>query len=53
MLYNHIYAACKAGPILNVLIPPKSLMVAYRKLPNLMRLLYSPDKNKFISPPLL
>ena len=51
MVSTHLSVACKADPILNVLIPPKSLVVAYRKLPNLMRLLCSPDQNKFISPP--
>ena len=51
MVSSHLSSACKADPLLNVLIPPKSLMVAYRKLPNLMRLLCSPDQNKFVSPP--
>ena len=43
---------CKADPLLDILLPPSSLMVAYRKLPNLMKLLCSPDQNKYLSPPL-
>ena len=42
-------SACGSDPLLNILIPPSSLLVSYRKLPNLMRLLCSPDQNKFIS----
>ena len=44
-------SACKSDPMLNILIPPSSLLVSYRKLPNLMKLLCSPDQNKFAVPP--
>ena len=43
---------CKADPLLDILLPPSSLMVADKKLPNLMKLLCSPDQNKYLSPPL-
>ena len=43
-------SALKADPILNILIPPTSLLVSYRKLPNLKRLLCSPDQNKLAIP---
>jgi hypothetical protein len=51
MVSSSFSKACKTDPLLNILIPSTSLMVAYRKLPNLMRILCSPDQNKFLSPP--
>ena len=42
---------CKSDPMLNILVPPTSLLVSYRKLPNLMKLLCSPDQNKFVANP--
>ena len=51
MVSTSFSKACKTDPLLNILIPSTSLMVAYRKLPNLMRILCSPDQNKFLSSP--
>ena len=44
-----ISKTCEFDPLLNILIPSSSLIVAYRKLPNLMKLLCSPNQNKFIN----
>ena len=41
----------KSDPLLQLLLPKSSLIVSYRKLPNLSRLLCYPDQNKFISGP--
>ena len=49
MMSTSFKSACGSDPLLNIIIPPSSLLVSYRKLPNLMRLLCSPDQNKFIS----
>ena len=37
----------KRDPMINILIPPSSIIVSYRKLPNLKDLLCLPDQNKF------
>ena len=51
MVSSSFTTVCQSDPLLNILIPPSSLMVAYRKLPNLTRLLCSPDQNRFLSNP--
>ena len=43
----------KEDPLLSIILPSSSLIVSYRKLPNLTRILCSPDQNKAaINPPL-
>ena len=44
-------AAVRRDPLLNTLLPNNSLLVAYRRLPNLSRLLCGPDQNKFLNMP--
>ena len=39
--------AIKEDPLLNIILPFSSLIVSYRKLPNLTRILCCPDQNKF------
>ena len=51
MISTSFSPVLQSDPILNMIIPPTSLVVAYRKLPNLMRYLCSPDQNKFLSQP--
>ena len=51
MISTSFSPVLQSDPILNIIIPPTSLVVAYRKLPNLMRYLCSPDQNKFMSQP--
>ena len=43
--------AIKEDPLLNIILPFSSLIVSYRKLPNLTRILCSPDQNKFATNP--
>ena len=49
MMSSSFSTVCRTDPLLNILIPPSSLLVSYRKLPNLMGLLCSPDQNKFVN----
>ena len=51
MISTSFSPVLQSDPILNMIIPPTSLVVAYRKLPNLMRYLCCPDQNKFMSQP--
>ena len=52
MVPDSFSTALKSDPLLNIIIPPSSLIVSYRKLPNLSRILCSPDQNKYlINPP--
>ena len=44
-------AAVRRDSLLNALLPNNSLLVAYRRLPNLSRLLCGPDQNKFLNMP--
>ena len=48
MMSTSFSTASRSDPLLKILIPPSSLLVSYRKLPNLMRLLCSSDQNKFV-----
>ena len=50
MMSTSFSSACRSDPLLNILLPTSSLLVSYRKLPNLNRFLCSPDQNKFVSP---
>ena len=47
MTHEYFSAACKSDPLLKVLVPESSLIVTYRKLPNLKKLLCRPDQNQF------
>ena len=44
-----IVDAAKKDPLLKILVPPSSVIVSYRKLPNLMKLICSPDQNQLAS----
>ena len=50
MMSTSFSSVCRSDPLLNLLLPTSSLLVSYRKLPNLNRLLCSSDQNKFVSP---
>ena len=43
--------AIRSDPLMKILIPSSSLIVSYRKLPNLARLLCCPDQNRFLEGP--
>ena len=45
-----VAAASKKDPLINVFLPQSSLLVSYRRLPNLSRLLCCPDQNKYKNP---
>ena len=49
MMSTSFSSACRSDPLLNILLPTSSLLVSYRKLPNLNQFLCSPDQNKFVS----
>ena len=49
LLSETIGAATRRDPLLNILLPKKSLLVSFRRLPNLSRLLCGPDQNKYIT----
>ena len=51
MTREYFSEACRSDPLLNVLVPTSSLIVTYRKLPNLKTLLCYPDQNRFASGP--
>ena len=51
MVPDSFSPALKSDPLLNIIIPPSSLIVSYRKLPNLSRILCSPDQNKYLLNP--
>jgi hypothetical protein len=51
MVPDSFSTALKSDPLLNIIIPPSSLIVSYRKLPNLSRILCSPDQNKYLLNP--
>ena len=47
MTSNYFLSALNSDPLLKVLIPESALFVTYRKLPNLKKMLCSPDQNMF------
>ena len=49
MMSTSFSSACRSDPLLNILLTTSSLLVSYRKLPNLNQFLCSPDQNKFVS----
>ena len=51
MVPDSFSTALKSDPLLNIIIPPSSLIVSYRKLPNISRILCSPDQNKYLLNP--
>ena len=46
ILSDTIKAATKSDPLMNILLPKKSLFVSFRKLPNLKNILCISDQNK-------
>ena len=46
IMTDTLQKTAKTDPLLNILLPKKSVFVSYRRLPNLTRLLCIPDQNK-------